>query len=59
LIISDSLDVDEILGLHAYFGGTLPSGVTSAISAVLPISNDPKKWTAGRRIRFSAGWELC
>ena len=30
LIASDGLDVDEILGLHAYFSGTLQSGSTPA-----------------------------
>ena len=29
LIASDALDVDEILGLHAYFGGTLLNGATA------------------------------
>ena len=28
IIASDALDVDDILGLHAYFGGTLASGAT-------------------------------
>ena len=59
LIASDSLDVDDILGLHAYFGGTLGTGVTTArkmTSAPPPIFTIPKKWTPGRRIRFSAGW---
>ena len=28
MIASDTLDVDQILGLHAYFGGTLASGIT-------------------------------
>jgi len=60
IIASDALDVDDILGLHAYFGGTLAGGVTASM-----VKNnfrsaadfqDPKKWTPGRRIRFSAGW---
>lgn len=60
LIASDALDVDDILGLHAYFGGTLGSGVTAS-SAKNDFRSaadflDPKKWTPGRRIRFSAGW---
>src|SRR5580704_9051487 len=29
IIASDALDVDEILGLHAYFGGDLAGGVTA------------------------------
>jgi nicotinate phosphoribosyltransferase len=56
LIVSDSLDVDEILGLHAYFGGTLASGVTANDFRSAADFRDAKKWTAGRRIRFSAGW---
>jgi nicotinate phosphoribosyltransferase len=60
LIASDALDVDDILGLHAYFGGAVASGIT-----VNSVANEfrgaadfhnPKKWTPGRRIRFSAGW---
>ena len=31
LIASDTLDVDQILGLHAYFGGTLAEGVGPGI----------------------------
>jgi len=60
IIASDALDIDDILGLHAYFGGTLASGAT--IGATLndfrtaADFHDPEKWTAGRRIRFSAGW---
>ena len=42
LIASDALDVDDILGLHAYFGGTLTSGAL----APPPISTTPK---SGRR----------
>jgi nicotinate phosphoribosyltransferase len=60
IIASDALDVDDILGLHAYFGGTLAGGMTASM-----VKNnfrsaadfqDPKKWTPGRRIRLSAGW---
>lgn len=56
LIASDSLDVDEILGLQAYFGGTLqnsakPSDFQSAADFL-----DRKKWIPGRRIRLSTGW---
>ena len=56
LIASDALDVDSILGLHAYFGGTLRNG-----AAPLDFRNaadflDEKKWTPDHRIRFSAGW---
>jgi nicotinate phosphoribosyltransferase len=60
VIASDALDVDEILGLHAYFGGALASGVpVGSVASVFRTAadfDDPKKWTAGRRIRFSAGW---
>jgi nicotinate phosphoribosyltransferase len=60
IIASDALDVDDILGLHAYFGGTLASGLTAATAKndfrSAADFHDPKKWTAGRRIRFSAGW---
>jgi nicotinate phosphoribosyltransferase len=56
LIASDALDVDDILGLHAYFGGTLARGVTPADFASAEDFGDKRKWTPGRRIRFSAGW---
>ena len=51
------LDVDEILGLHAYFAGdacrrhdALADFRSAADFA------DLRKWIPGRRIRFSAGW---
>ena len=60
IIASDALDVDDILGLHAYFGGKLASGITATSVKDHFRSaadfNDSKKWTPGRRIRFSAGW---
>jgi len=56
LIASDALDVDDILGLHAYFGGELASGVTVGDLRSAADFNDRNKWTPGRRIRFSAGW---
>jgi nicotinate phosphoribosyltransferase len=56
IIASDALDVDEILGLHAYFGGTLGSGVDARDFAGADDFHDRRKWTPGRRIRFSAGW---
>ncbi len=56
LIASDSLDVDDILGLHAYFGGKLGSGVNIKDFSAAADFQDPRKWTPGRRIRFSAGW---
>jgi nicotinate phosphoribosyltransferase len=56
LIASDALDVDDILGLHAYFGGTLSRGATPADFRSAKDFGDKRKWIAGRRIRFSAGW---
>jgi nicotinate phosphoribosyltransferase len=55
-IASDALDVDSILGLHAYFGGTIRHGGSAADFRQASDFNDPKKWTPRRRIRFSAGW---
>jgi nicotinate phosphoribosyltransferase len=56
VIASDSLDVDQILGLHAYFGGTLGSGTAPKDFRSPADFDDRQKWTPGRRIRFSAGW---
>jgi nicotinate phosphoribosyltransferase len=56
VIASDALDVDDILGLHAYFGGTLARGVTPADFSSAEDFHDRRKWSSGRRIRFSAGW---
>ena len=56
LIASDTLDADAILGLHAYFGGKIGKGLTPADFRAAADFNDGKKWTADRRIRFSAGW---
>ena len=56
LIASDALDVDEIIGLHAYFGGTIQNGATPADFRSAADFEDDKKWTPNRRIRFSAGW---
>jgi nicotinate phosphoribosyltransferase len=56
LIASDALDVDQILGLHAYFGGTLASSTTAGDFRSAADFQDRRKWTPGRRIRFSAGW---
>src|ERR1700686_1866493 len=52
MIASDALDVDDILGLHAYFGGTLARGGTPADFRSAE-DFGKRKWTAGRRIRFS------
>ncbi len=56
LIASDALDVQEILGLHAYFGGTLLNGATPADFERASDFADERKWKPGRRIRFSGGW---
>jgi nicotinate phosphoribosyltransferase len=56
LIASDALDVDDILGLHAYFGGTLAHGLTARDFRSASDFEDRGKWAPGRRIRFSAGW---
>jgi nicotinate phosphoribosyltransferase len=56
LIASDALDVDDILGLHAYFGGTIASRTTARDFLSAADFQDRRKWTPGRRIRFSAGW---
>jgi len=56
VIASDALDVDDILGLHAYFGGTIASGIGAHDFRAAADFHDSKKWTPGRRIRFSAGW---
>ena len=56
IIASDTLDVDDILGLHAYFGGTLQAGTTTGDFRDAADFLDQRKWIPGRRIRFSAGW---
>jgi nicotinate phosphoribosyltransferase len=56
IIASDALDVDDILGLHAYFGGVLVNGTTAADFRTAADFIDRRKWVSGRRIRFSAGW---
>jgi nicotinate phosphoribosyltransferase len=56
LIASDTLDVDAILGLHAYFGGTLAEGLAPEDFRSAADFQDRHKWTPNRRIRFSAGW---
>ena len=56
LIASDSLDVDAILALHAYFGGTLRNGASLAEFGHARDFLDERKWIPNRRIRFSAGW---
>jgi nicotinate phosphoribosyltransferase len=56
LIASDALDVQEILGLHAYFGGTLLNGAKSKDFERASDFTDQSKWKPGLRIRFSGGW---
>ena len=56
IIASDALEVDDILGLHAYFSGAIRSGVTPQDFHNASDFLDGRKWTPRRRIRFSAGW---
>src|SRR5258706_12718477 len=56
VIASDALDVDDILGLHAYFGGARARGITAGDFRSADDFHDRRKWHSGRRIRFSAGW---
>jgi nicotinate phosphoribosyltransferase len=55
-IASDSLDVEQILGLHAYFGGTIHNGFFPSDFRGAGDFQDEQKWSSERRIRFSAGW---
>jgi nicotinate phosphoribosyltransferase len=56
LIASDALDVEQILGLHAYFGGTLRNGASPGDLRCASDFLNEKKWVPDHRIRFSAGW---
>jgi len=56
LIASDALDVDQILGLHAYFGGTLKNGASPGSFQRASDFLDERRWVPEPRIRFSAGW---
>jgi nicotinate phosphoribosyltransferase len=56
VIASDALDIDEIIGLHAYFGGMLQGGTTAQEFRSATDFQDRQKWIPGPRIRFSAGW---
>jgi nicotinate phosphoribosyltransferase len=56
IIASDGLDVEQILGLHAYFSGEMLNGATAADFQRAEDFLDPRKWNPKRRIRFSAGW---
>jgi nicotinate phosphoribosyltransferase len=55
-IASDALDVDTILGLHAYFAGTIRNGASPPDFRQASDFLDERKWRCERRIRFSAGW---
>jgi nicotinate phosphoribosyltransferase len=56
LIASDALDVEQILGLHAYFAGTLLNGALPDDFRSARDFFDTGRWLRDRRIRFSAGW---
>ncbi|HEU5352188.1 MAG TPA: nicotinate phosphoribosyltransferase [Terracidiphilus sp.] len=56
LIASDALDVDVILGLHAYFGGTMRNGAGPGDFKRASDFADRERWTPQRRIRLSSGW---
>jgi nicotinate phosphoribosyltransferase len=56
LVCSDTLDVDAILGLHAYFAGIMAPRLKPADFYHADDFHDRQKWTPERRIRFSAGW---
>ena len=56
LIASDALDVEQILGLHAYFAGSLLNGAQPSDFRSAQDFRDPARWTPQRRIRFSVGW---
>ena len=55
-ISSDSLDVDQILQLHAYFAGTLRGGASREDFQRAADFEDRRRWTPEPRIRLSAGW---
>lgn len=55
-IASDGLDVDTILGLHAYFAGTPQNGALPRDFRQASDFLDQRKWVPEGRIRFSAGW---
>src|SRR5208283_1105149 len=56
LISSDALDVEQILGQHAYFAGSLRNGATPDDFRSASDFHDASRWVPDRRIRFSAGW---
>jgi nicotinate phosphoribosyltransferase len=56
IIASDGLDVDRILGLHAYFSGEILDGSEPEQFRGAEDFLDAKRWKLRPRIRFSAGW---
>jgi nicotinate phosphoribosyltransferase len=56
LIASDALDVEQILSLHAYFGGRMRNGARPDDFRSAADFKDESRWTPERRIRFSNGW---
>jgi nicotinate phosphoribosyltransferase len=56
MIASDTLDVDAILSLHAYFSGRLSPGAQAKDFRSAQDFHNRSRWTPERRIRFSAGW---
>jgi nicotinate phosphoribosyltransferase len=56
LIASDALDVEQILGLHAYFSGRLLNGASPDDFHSADEFLNADLWLPERRIRFSAGW---
>ena len=56
LIASDALDVDRILALHAYYGGTLQNGARPEEFRSAEEFADRARWLPAPRIRFSSGW---
>ena len=56
IIASDGLDVDRILGLHAYFAGEMLDNRSPEDFHDASDFLDPEKWNPKRRIRFSSGW---
>ena len=56
LIASDALDVDLIVALHAYFGGSIQNGARPSDFRGAADFADPKTWLPEQRIRFSSGW---
>jgi nicotinate phosphoribosyltransferase len=55
-IASDSLDVDTILELHAYFSGMIRNGASPSDFRQASDFLGEGNWITERRIRFSAGW---